>query len=257
MKMKKYIIIISLFVIIFVIYKLRFKIVFQPSSKFINDTPPLFYIDNNITGCLFENNKNTLFLFSHGTGGNISYYVPIIDKLKNIGDVLIYDYPGYGRSKGFPTEKNILESGEIALNYALSLNYKKVVLYGFSLGGAVTVHISAISQSSNIKGVILQSTFAKLEDCVPLIGRLVVGGMFRSLDILPKVRYPICFLHSPGDGVVPFISSKKLYDVTNSPKMFINLREYPIDGDRLMRHNDVIPSDMPIQSAIDFFNSHV
>ena len=182
--------------------------------------------------------RSTCILFSHGNGGNITYYGAHINMLKKYGDVLIYDYPGYGKSLGTSTESSVLESGVKMCTYILNnLPYEKIILYGFSLGGAVTVHIASIINSPKIVGVILQSTFANMEDCVQILEKKISLGKylvneFRSSEKISSVKYPICLLHSKKDGVVPYSSSRELYELINTPKIFYDL------GD--VGHNDYI-----------------
>lgn len=184
------------------------------------------------------NTSSTCILFSHGNGGNITYYDGHITMLKKYGDVLIYDYPGYGKSLGTSTEEFVLESGIKMCTYILNnLPYEKIILYGFSLGGAVTVHIASIINSPKIVGVILQSTFANMKDCVQILEKKISLGKyfvkeFRSLEKVSDIKYPICVLHSKKDGVVPYSSSRELYELINTPKIFYDL------GDT--GHNDYI-----------------
>lgn len=263
-------------IIIFVIAnKIKNKVIFMPSKKYITklDGESIFFGESSsgdfgISGYLFKSFKTekteetkktkTVIVYSHGNGGNISWYIPSINTLRNFGDVFAYDYPGYGISPGVPTEDNVLKSGLKAFDYISELyseKYTDIILYGFSLGGAVTVNIASKNPSNpKIKGVILQSTFAKLEDCVFGFGPLLVNKMFRSIDLISDIKYPVCVIHSPGDIVVPFISSKNLYDkLLSSRKLFINLRYY--SPKKLLGHNDFVPL-LPIKESFEFINSN-
>jgi pimeloyl-ACP methyl ester carboxylesterase len=51
---------------------------------------------------------HTSVVWSHGNGGNIAYRASIIVALAAHGlDVLAYDYRGYGKSEGRPTEAGV------------------------------------------------------------------------------------------------------------------------------------------------------
>jgi len=80
---------------------------------------------------------------SHGNAGNISHRVELIRKLHRIGcTVFMYDYRGYGRSEGSPSEEGVYVDGAAAFDYLASLDGidpKRVALFGQSLGGAVAV----------------------------------------------------------------------------------------------------------------------
>ncbi len=162
----------------------------------------------------------TLILYSHGNGGNLTWYTSTIYLLKNFGDVLAYDYSGYGRSKGTCTEKEVLDSGLTAYDYAVTLGYKQVVCYGFSMGGSISVNIAS---QRNPDGLVLQGTFSCISDCIPEFVQFIIRDFFRSIENANAIKCPVVVLHSLKDNVVPYNSSKELYDSILTRKKFINL----------------------------------
>ncbi|MBU1888379.1 MAG: alpha/beta fold hydrolase, partial [Candidatus Omnitrophica bacterium] len=86
-------------------------------------------------------------LFCHGNGGNISHRIEKIALLNNLGlDVSIFDYRGYGRSRGRPSEKGFYADAGSAYGYLVSeknISPEKIILYGESLGGAVAIDLAA------------------------------------------------------------------------------------------------------------------
>ena len=240
--MKWLFVILSIIIVIFFgIFYFRERLMFIPSKEFfkisdgewieIEEYISGYHLKNSIRNGVQSSSEknNTLILYSHGNGGNITWYTDTIYLLKNFGDVLAYDYPGYGLSKGKCTEKDILESGLIVYDYVVKLGYQKIICYGFSMGGAVSTYIaSKRSQIENVdnispSGLILQSTFSKISDCIPVIGDITMGNFFRSIDLINSVNCPIVVLHSSKDEVVPCRSSKELYDKISSKKKFIDI----------------------------------
>ena len=70
----------------------------------------------------------------------------------------------YGLSEGTPSEQGIRSDAQLALDYIKShpiLERTKVVLYGQSIGGAVSVDLVA-NNPDRIAGVILENTFLNL-----------------------------------------------------------------------------------------------
>ncbi len=104
-------------------------------------------------------------IFSHGNGGNIGVFFPMLMSAVNSGfGVLIYDYRGYGKSDGRPFETGLykdLESAVGYLNTVENIKNEDIILWGLSIGGAVTVETA---RKNNFRGVILQSTFASVRD---------------------------------------------------------------------------------------------
>lgn len=70
----------------------------------------------------------------------------------------------YGLSEGSPSEAGIRSDAQLALDYIKShplLENTKVILYGQSIGGAVSVDLAA-TNPDRIAGVILENTFLNL-----------------------------------------------------------------------------------------------
>lgn len=219
-------------VIFFFVFSHRERFMFLPSSKLYNITGGewIEIKDTNSKGTIsgyyikqseIEKSRDILILYSHGNGGNLTWYTPTLDILKNFGDVLAYDYPGYGLSKGTCNEKDVLNSGLIAYDYAISLGYKRILCYGFSMGGSVSINIASQRKPD---GLILQSTFACICDCIPSFVQFTIQEFFRSIDKVKDVECPVVVLHSTEDRVVPYDSSIRLYNSLANKKKFIDIK---------------------------------
>src|SRR5439155_9610288 len=76
----------------------------------------------------------------------------------------VFDYRGYGKSEGVPTEEGLLRDAQAArrwLAQRTGVRESQMVLMGRSLGGAVAVHLAA---EGGARGLILESTFSSLPD---------------------------------------------------------------------------------------------
>jgi fermentation-respiration switch protein FrsA (DUF1100 family) len=114
-------------------------------------------------GWLIAGRAPTTLLYSHGNGGNIGDRVRIarllVDQL-GVG-VFMYDYRGYGRSQGTPSEAGLV-SDAVAARAALlreGVAAEHLVYFGRSLGAAVTVDLALAHQP---RGVVLESPFASV-----------------------------------------------------------------------------------------------
>src|SRR5262249_53997565 len=79
-------------------------------------------------------------LYCHGNGGNIEQYgAAVRETWEQLGEsVLIFDYPGYGYSKGTPSEQSCTLAGETAyqwLTQTQKIPAGRVIIVGQSLGG--------------------------------------------------------------------------------------------------------------------------
>jgi uncharacterized protein len=176
-----------------------------------------------------ENPRGTV-LFCHGNGGNISSYLDsarIINELKL--NALLFDYRGYGRSSGRPSEQGTYADADAAWDYLVNVRKvppRKVILWGRSLGGPIAAWTAARHPAG---AVIMESTFTSLPDLVADRFSWVPSWLFRNYAYdtrlyLEKVGAPVLVIHSPDDEVVPFAHSKRLYDSIKSPKVFLQIK---------------------------------
>jgi fermentation-respiration switch protein FrsA (DUF1100 family) len=87
-------------------------------------------------------------LFCHGNAGNIASRgnsLMILNQRHRLA-VMTFDYRGYGKSEGAPTEKGILADARAARKWLAKrkgVPEHEIVLLGRSLGGAVAVDLAA------------------------------------------------------------------------------------------------------------------
>ena len=172
----------------------------------------------------------TLLLF-HGNAGNISHRVELLARLhRELGaNVFIFDYRGYGRSEGRPSEQGTYRDGEAAWLYLrgrADLDPEAIVLYGRSLGSAVAVDLAV---RKACRGVILEAPFTSAAEMartilpLPGIGRLV-RTRYDSLGKIKGLRVPQLVLHGDRDEVVPYRQGRRLYEAAPGPKEFYTVR---------------------------------
>ncbi|MBC8390815.1 MAG: alpha/beta hydrolase [Actinobacteria bacterium] len=175
-----------------------------------------------------ENSKGIILIF-HGNGGNISNRLELIDMFYKIElTTFIFDYRGYGRSEGEPSEGGTYLDAEAAWNYLVSERKIKpgnIILYGRSLGGPVA---SWLAKENKPEALIIDSTFTSIKDIAEkLYPYFPVRRFFKfdypTVDYLKKVNCPILVIHSRSDNYIPFSHAMKLYDEANTPKEFLEI----------------------------------
>ena len=165
-------------------------------------------------------------LFCHGNGGNISDCLHSIRIFNRLGlNVFIFDYRGYGKSSGSPTEQGTYRDAEAAWNYLVRFRKEdpaKIVVFGRSLGGAIAAWVSQANQPG---ALILESAFTSVReaarDRVPaFLVKFLVPDVYRTLEYLSAVRCPVLIIHSREDEIVPFHHGEALYAKSAGPKEF-------------------------------------
>lgn len=136
----------------------------------------------------------------HGNAGNIGHRVPIAKVLANDLQctTLMLEYRGYGLSTGDPNEKGLQIDAQTGLDYIRQrddLKDNKIVVYGQSLGGAVSIDLVAKNKGTgDIKGLILENTFLSITKMIP--------------KALPAAKFltPLCHEYWPSEQTIPHIT---------------------------------------------------
>lgn len=171
----------------------------------------------------------TVLMF-HGNAGNIGHRVPIAHMLSElIGcSVFMLEYRGYGLSTGSPDEKGLMIDAQTALDYLTNRHETRnnqIVVYGQSLGGAVSIQLVAKNQASGkISGLILENTFLSMRKLIPSVippARYVsylCHQIWPSDAVIPQItEVPVLFLSGLKDEIVPPEHMRKLYELCQSP----------------------------------------
>lgn len=114
-------------------------------------------------------------VFSHGRGGNNSHLEHVLKAFSQKGyGIVVYDYPGFGQSSGYPTEDGLNKSGLAVSLYAqkeLGIPVSKQILMGTSLGSMVAAdtakrlveHPQLCQDQQPPMALVLTSTFPTLK----------------------------------------------------------------------------------------------
>lgn len=125
--------------------------------------------DNIKISCikLLRDTKN-IFIFSHGNAGTINsfLYGENISILLKYGSIILYDYRGYGLSKGEPSQDGIYYDLNAVWNDAIKeYPQSDISLYGFSIGCYPSIRLYHSLQNNSVKPkyVILQGPFVSVD----------------------------------------------------------------------------------------------
>jgi uncharacterized protein len=172
-------------------------------------------------------NPRAVVLIAHGNGGNLTHRHDLLRLLHELGTAtLIFDYRGYGRSQGSPTESGVLQDAEAArrwLSKRTGLRHNMMVFFGESLGGAVAIHLAA---TGGARGLILENTFSSMADVAAfhypwLPVRLLMHSRFDSVAKIRSYHGPLLQIHGDRDTIVPVEFGRRLFDSANEPKRLL------------------------------------
>ncbi|MFO7703562.1 MAG: alpha/beta hydrolase [Halopseudomonas sp.] len=195
-------------------------------------------------------------LFLHGNAGNLSHRMDSIAMFHRLGyAVLIFDYRGYGRSSGKPSEEGLYRDAETAwayLTHARGIAPENIVLFGESLGGALAAHLAAWERPG---ALVLSSVFTSVPDLAAdlypwLPARWLTRLRYDTRAALARAKCPVLVAHSPDDEIIPYRHGEELFSAAPGPKVFLSLAGGHNDGFIFMQERWV-------DALADFLRQHV
>jgi fermentation-respiration switch protein FrsA (DUF1100 family) len=177
-----------------------------------------------------------LLLFFHGNAGNISHRLDSLKIFNELGlNTLIFDYRGYGRSEGAPSEEGTYRDAEAAWRFVTqgrNIPPREVILFGRSLGAAIAAHLATRHTPG---GLIIESAFTSVPDLAAelypfLPARWLTRFRYSTQADLVSVLCPLLVVHSRDDEIIPFAHGQRLFAVANEPKRLLELRGGHNDG---------------------------
>jgi pimeloyl-ACP methyl ester carboxylesterase len=181
-------------------------------------------------------------LVCHSRAGNLSLAVRAQDVRRwheEVGvSVLVFDYPGYGRSHGSPSEAGCYAAADAAYDWLAQTQHiapENLLLVGRSLGTGVAVDLASRRPH---RALVLISPFTSVPDvahhlCPVLPTRALMRNRFDSLARIGACTRPLLVFHGTADNVVPFALGKRLFAAARAPKRFIR-----VEG---AGHRDAVP----------------
>jgi len=214
-----------------IIYQPRERLVMTPADAGIPYEDLMLETDDGVTVNAWFSplpQSEKALLFCHGNAGNMSHRMESLSIFRRLGfNVLLFDYRGYGKSGGKPSEEGLYEDARAALAELRRRGFEpaETVFFGRSLGGAVAA-LMALEETP--AALVLESTFTSL----PAMGaryfpflpaRLILKDRFDTLSVIGRISCPVLVVHSPEDEIAPFDHGRRLFEEAAGPKKFLEI----------------------------------
>jgi fermentation-respiration switch protein FrsA (DUF1100 family) len=139
--------------------------------------------------------------------------------------VFLFDYRGYGRSQGRPSEEGLYQDALGAHDYLTRtrmIHPERIIIFGRSLGAAVAGELAVQKPAT---GLILESAFPSIEAVAKFhYGGLPVhwllGADFTLIDRLPHLSLPKLIIHGDKDDIIPIELGRQVFEAAIPPKSF-------------------------------------
>jgi uncharacterized protein len=176
-------------------------------------------------------------LLCHGNAGNVGDRVLHAELLTAAGfDVQLFDYRGYGRSSGRPSEEGTYRDARAALACLLEqpgVDPARVYYLGESLGGAIALDLALERPPA---GLVLLSAFTGVREVgrvhYPFVPAALIPDAYPALRRIRRLHAPLLVLHGDGDDIVPLAQGRTLFEAAPEPK---RMHVFPGLG-----HNDLV-----------------
>jgi uncharacterized protein len=221
--------------------RLERALVFVPRPPSVGDWHPQGFVfedarfesadGTKLHGWFLPNEKpRAVVLFCHGNEGNVATWASALATLHDRAGVTLlgFDYRGYGRSEGVPSEAGILADARAArawLARRTGIPESQIVLIGRSLGGAVAIDLAS---KDGARGLVVESTFTSAPELARALApwlplRLVMRTDLNSIAKIKNYHGPFLQSHGTEDRLVPYEMAQRLFAAANEPKRFVTI----------------------------------
>jgi fermentation-respiration switch protein FrsA (DUF1100 family) len=182
-------------------------------------------------------------LYLHGNASTVASRMNVAHyrRLRELGlHVLAPEYQGYNGLQGVPSEASVQADARAAYEYLRSQLHvppDRLVIFGWSLGAAVAVHLASQVDAG---AVVLEGAPASVVDIgqqrypfFPI--RWIIRNPFNAIEHVAAIRAPLLFLHSPEDTIIPFAEGRRLFDAAPKPKTFVEVRGGHVEASEVDR----------------------
>ncbi|KAF3586593.1 hypothetical protein Bca52824_062734 [Brassica carinata] len=173
---------------------------------------------NEIVGMYIKHPTAKLtVLYSHGNATDIGQMFIIYNELSHHLNVNLmgYDYSGYGRSSGKPSEQETYADIEAAYNWlreTCSTKDERIILYGQSVGSGPSLELA--SRLPRLRALVLHSPFLSGLRVMYHVKHSFWFDIFKNIEKIQLVDCPVLVIHGTDDKVVDISHGKQLWELS-------------------------------------------
>jgi fermentation-respiration switch protein FrsA (DUF1100 family) len=167
-------------------------------------------------------------LIFNGNAGDRSHRLPLAEALTERGyAVLLFDYRGYARNPGRPTEEGLRADARAAIDALAArpeVDPERIAYFGESLGSAVAGGLATERQPA---ALVLRSPPSSLADVghhhypfLPTVDPLLLDR-YPLVEQVRTLRVPLLVLVTERDEIVPADLSRRVFDAAPGPKRYV------------------------------------
>lgn len=163
-----------------------------------------------------------LVIYFGGNADQVSWMLDYSNALAG-WDLALCNYRSYGLSTGTPNQQALLADALTIYDYfshQANIDPARIVIMGRSLGSGVATYLAS---QRPVRGVILITPFDSVTHVAQryypfLPVRWLVGDLYDSAALAPKINLPLRMLLASDDEVIPAPHSQRLFELWAGPK---------------------------------------
>jgi alpha-beta hydrolase superfamily lysophospholipase len=190
----------------------------------INEKDTLNLVDFSVTDTVTRG----VVLYFHGNKRNISWYSKYIPYFTRHGyQVLMIDYPGFGKSTGKLTEKKLYDWALQVYKIAIKrFAADSIIIYGKSMGTGIASQLASIR---DCKRLILETPYYDFPSVVshylPIYpARWMLHYDLPTYEYLKNVSAPVTIFQGTKDRLVTYKNAKRLNPFLKQADEFITVQ---------------------------------
>lgn len=211
------IVITGLFILTLIVKRFTY---FRPSYEFM--TPRDNYqnvYEGNLHAWYKKGSTGKVILFCHGNAGNLTNRQDKLIEFSKMGhSVLIFDYSGFGHSRGIPNEQLCYNNACMFINFLTRNKYdiNNIIPYGESMGAAVAAYVA---RRYNLSKLIIESGLPSIKNLIKswygILGTVlgIVFYEFNTISYLQGYRGQSLIMHSVHDEIIPYSTTNDLQEL--------------------------------------------
>lgn len=161
-------------------------------------------------------NSKGIIIYFHGNRDSLKRWIRLSKGLLRYDyDLLLVEYPEYGKSKAELSQNSFEELALLSYGYALE-NYEsnEIVIFGRSMGTGLA---SYLGSQKAAKAIVLETPYYSLDDLLSrylflMPRKWLIQYSFPSFQWLETTKAEIQILHGTKDQIIPIGMASKLYE---------------------------------------------
>ena len=169
--------------------------------------------------------KKKVVLYCHGNADNIQRWGEHHAEFLARGyDFFVWDYRGYGKTKGHASLENIYADAQQCYDYLLQqYDNQDIILYGRSLGTGIAAMLTAQNNSTLL---FLETPYDTILGVFHAKAPLfylpkILKYNFSTTRFLPQIQCVVCVMHGTKDEIISYGRAKKLIPFLKKEDIFI------------------------------------